>query len=140
MRAALRPLVKPGVPLPAASAYPGHYALVRSVVEGLRAIDFSTDNWVYQGSDADIRFKPVRVDGLAEGLLWRHGRRHLLMSGTVISPQNLAETLGIESYAYVEMPSTFAAVRRPVIVRPVADMSRKATLASERGNYATMGA
>ena len=111
-----------------------------ATIKGLRAIDFSTDNWVYQGSDADIRFKPVRVDGLAEGLLWRHGRRHLLMSGTVISPQNLAETLGIESYAYVEMPSTFAAVRRPVIVRPVADMSRKATLASERGNYATMGA
>jgi len=111
-----------------------------STIEGLRAIDFSTDNWVYQGSDADIRFKPVRVDGLAEGLLWRHGRRHLLMSGTVISPQNLAETLGIESYTYVEMPSTFAAVRRPVIVRPVADMSRKATLASEKGNYATMGA
>jgi hypothetical protein len=31
-------VVKPGVPLPESSPYPGHYALVRSVVEGLRAI------------------------------------------------------------------------------------------------------
>jgi hypothetical protein len=39
LRSAIRPLVKPGVPLPAVSPYPGHRALVRSVVEGLRAID-----------------------------------------------------------------------------------------------------
>ena len=33
-----RHVVKPGVPLPQSSPYPGHHALVRSVVEGLRAI------------------------------------------------------------------------------------------------------
>jgi len=39
VRGTLRPLVKPGVPLPVVSPYPGHSALVRSVVDGLRAID-----------------------------------------------------------------------------------------------------
>lgn len=44
-RRAVRPLVKPGVPLPPVSRYPGHYAVVRSVVEGLREIgaDFNHD-------------------------------------------------------------------------------------------------
>jgi hypothetical protein len=45
VRSAVRPFVKPGVPLPAVSPYPGHYAVTRSVVEGLRAVgaDFNYD-------------------------------------------------------------------------------------------------
>jgi len=38
LRGAVRSVVKPGVPVPGPSRYPGHYALVRSVVEGLQAI------------------------------------------------------------------------------------------------------
>ena len=53
LRRLLRPLVKPGVPLPAVSPYPGHYALVRSVVEGLRTIG------------ADFNFNPRRQDEVA---------------------------------------------------------------------------
>jgi hypothetical protein len=48
LRSAVRPFVKPNVPLPAMSAYPGHYSVTRSVVEGLRAID------------ADFNFNPSR--------------------------------------------------------------------------------
>jgi hypothetical protein len=48
-RRRIRPLVKPGVPLPRMSPYPGHYSLVRSVVEGLGAIG------------ADFNFNPQRV-------------------------------------------------------------------------------
>jgi len=47
-RRRVRPFVKPGVPLPAVSQYPGHHALVRSVVEGLQAIG------------ADFNFNPRR--------------------------------------------------------------------------------
>jgi glycosyltransferase involved in cell wall biosynthesis len=44
-RRALRPLIKPHSPLPPAKRYHGHYAVVRSVVEGLEAInaDFNHD-------------------------------------------------------------------------------------------------
>ena len=53
VRRRVRPLLKPGVPLPKMSPFPGHYAVVRSVVEGLRAID------------ADFNFNPRRVADLA---------------------------------------------------------------------------
>jgi hypothetical protein len=53
LRRRVRRLVKPGVPLPVGSPYPGHYALVRSVVEGLRAIG------------ADFNFNPPRLSGVA---------------------------------------------------------------------------
>ena len=53
VRRRIRPLVKPGAPLPRSSPYPGHFALVRSVVEGLRAIG------------ADFNFNPGRLRELA---------------------------------------------------------------------------
>ena len=37
VRRAIRMVVKPGVPVPQPARYPGHYALVRSVVEGMQA-------------------------------------------------------------------------------------------------------
>ena len=53
-----RRVVKPGVPLPAASPYPGAHSLVRSVVEGLRAIgaDFNFN----PGGLADLRASSTR--------------------------------------------------------------------------------
>jgi hypothetical protein len=56
VRRRVRPLVKPGVPLPKMSPFPGHYAVVRSVVEGLRAID------------ADFNFNPRRVADLGRAV------------------------------------------------------------------------
>jgi hypothetical protein len=53
VRRLVRNVVKPGVPLPESSPYPGHFALVRSVVEGLRAID------------ADFNFNPASFGELA---------------------------------------------------------------------------
>lgn len=84
VRRQVRRLVKPGVPLPTASPYPGHFALVRSVVEGLRAIQ------------ADFNFNPGRLSELArvvyapanEALLQaaalkRQGRIDYLVAGPV---------------------------------------------------------
>jgi glycosyltransferase involved in cell wall biosynthesis len=53
LRGAVRSLVKPRAPVPRPSRYPGHYALVRSVVEGLRSID------------ADFNFNPRAFGDLA---------------------------------------------------------------------------
>ena len=53
LRGRVRRIVKPGVLLPAAAPYPGHYAVVRSVVDGLRAIG------------ADFNFNPRRLGDLA---------------------------------------------------------------------------
>jgi hypothetical protein len=41
VRRRVRRFVKPGVPLPGVSPYPGHFALVRSVVEACATADFN---------------------------------------------------------------------------------------------------
>ena len=79
-----RRLLKPGTPPLTGSPYPGHYAVVRSVVEGLRAID------------ADFNFNPPSLPELArivyapanEALLQaaglrRQGRIDFLVAGPV---------------------------------------------------------
>jgi hypothetical protein len=77
-------LVKPGVPLPAASPYPGHYALVRSVVEGLRAIraDFNF-NPRRLGDVARIVYAPANEALRQAAQLKRQGRIDFLVAGPV---------------------------------------------------------
>lgn len=59
---------------------------------GLRA-----GGWVYTGYDkGDIAFKPIKVDNLANDFLWRHCKRWLLMSATMISFQTMVDSLGID--------------------------------------------
>jgi len=53
-------------------------------------------NWVYDGyGDGHIVFKPISVAPYGYQYLWRHGRKWLLMSATVISADELAKSLGI---------------------------------------------
>jgi len=52
--------------------------------------------WVYTGYDrGDIAFKPLEVSKFAEQYLWRHSKRWLLMSASVISSSALMRSLGI---------------------------------------------
>jgi Rad3-related DNA helicase len=56
----------------------------------------ASGNWVYTGYDkGGIEFKPIRVDSLANDLLWRHCDRWLLMSATTISFAVEADNLGM---------------------------------------------
>lgn len=105
--------------------------LGRGLAEG------ETGNWVYTGyerqdkNDHDIEFKPVRVDALAPQALWRHGGRWLLMSATLIDPHEQVSSLGIPDgeWEIVSVKGGFPKKRRPVVVLPVATMSRKSMLA-----------
>jgi Rad3-related DNA helicase len=91
------------------------------------------DPWVYTGgagsekrNGAQIAFKPVMVDRVAKTAVWPNDALFLLMSGTVISPDMMAKELGWEgTYGYIQVPSSYPVKNRQVIVRPVADMSRK---------------
>lgn len=51
--------------------------------------------WVYDGNQGEIVFRPVRVDGIAGDVLWRHGRRWLLLTATLISADECVESLGV---------------------------------------------
>jgi hypothetical protein len=84
MRRMLRPLVKPGVPLPPVSPYPGHFAVTRSVVEGLRRIgaDFNF-NPQSIGEVARVVYAPAN-EALRQAAAWkREGRIDCLVAGPV---------------------------------------------------------
>jgi Rad3-related DNA helicase len=79
-----------------------------------------------------VRYRPVDVASFAEPLLFHYGRTVLLMSATVLNVPTFLRTLGIRETqaAHVQVPSTFPPERRPVHLRPVADL-RRATQARD---------
>lgn len=84
--------------------------------------------WVYTGDRQSVAFKPVTVSHLGQEKFWRHGDRFLLMSATVISADELLESLGWDEdkeWRLVKCPSTFPAKNRRVVVWPVASMTYK---------------
>lgn len=74
-------------------------------------------------------FRPIWSRDFAQGLLFRHAEKFLLMSATIIHPKYLAETLGIpeSDYRYVQMPSPFAPMKRRIIYQPVRKVTGKTT-------------
>lgn len=89
------------------------------------------DNW----KAGPLVFKPVRVDPFADRHLWRHASRWLMMSATVLSPEQFCRDLGLPrgDVEFVQLPSAFPVERRPVVYDPVGSMSyknRDGTLAS----------
>lgn len=100
------------------------------------------EGWVRDGAGEErarggLVLKPVSVEDVARDVLWRHGARWLLMSGTTISAQMEAEALGLEGiaredaetgevidpdipWAEVNVPMTFPVENRPVYFCPVA--------------------
>jgi len=71
-----------------------------------------------------VTFKPVFVRKWA-GNIFNHGRRFLLQSATIIDPDSIAGSLGLnsEECIYLEVPSVFDPARRPLFYRPRISMS-----------------
>jgi hypothetical protein len=83
-RGVARRLLKPGTPGMEGSRYPGHYALVRSVVEGLRAIDANFNfNPSAFSSLARIVYAPANEALLQAVELKRRGLIDFLVAGPV---------------------------------------------------------
>lgn len=98
-------------------------------VADIMASEKGTESFIYCPSDyGDVTFKPVVVDDVGERVLWEHGSRWLLMSGSVISADFLVESLGLPAtvdWRMVNVDMTFPKVNRPVAVIPIAEMSMK---------------
>lgn len=56
--------------------------------------------WVYTGystdKDTNVIFRPIRVNDYCYEYLWKHGDKFLLMSATIISSQEMANSLGLD--------------------------------------------
>lgn len=78
-----------------------HRIRTKRLLEDVRRLNdkqrgLSSGGWTYTGYDkGDISFKPIHIDHLAYDFLWRHCPRWLLMSATMISFQQIVDTLGI---------------------------------------------
>jgi ATP-dependent DNA helicase DinG len=106
--------------------------LTATVIRDLEAGGESADNWVrdYRDGKKDLILKPVQVHDQARELLWDRGgndTKWLLMSGTIISSEEMAASLGMpeDAWELVRVANTFPVERRPIVLRATADMSRK---------------
>lgn len=84
--------------------------------------------WLRDYDTKTLLLKPVIVGPYGSKALWRHGDRFLLMSGTIISSDEMADSLGLPlEYTTVVVPMTFPVENRPIVMAPVADITRRAT-------------
>lgn len=90
-------------------------------------LEQDSNAWVHdQPDDGSLVWKPIHVAPWGHDVLWSHGQRFLVMSGTLLSADLRAASLGLnEPYAMVSMPSPYAEENRPVRYIPVANMAKK---------------
>lgn len=83
--------------------------------------------WVFSAEEDKWSWKPVFVSRYADRYLWQHSERFLLMSATIISPDEMAHNLGIprEEIEFIDLPSTFPKERRPIYYTPQANITYK---------------
>lgn len=86
----------------------------------LRQMRATLDTWkeceyVVENNIEGITLKPLRVDNLAKHI-FDFGDKNLLMSATIIDPDNFAKTLGIKKFKYIEVDSTFDPKNAPIYV------------------------
>ncbi len=78
----------------------------------------------YRSGQLDLVLKPVKVDEFGPGRIWRHGNKWLLMSATIISPDEMADSLGIEgSWGQVRVPMQFPVENRKIRAVPLTEMN-----------------
>jgi len=75
-------------------------------------------------------FKPVRVDMFGD-VIWKAADNFIMMSATILDTLQYERNVGLAKYrdegrvSFIRMGSVFDASRRPVIVRPVLDLTFK---------------
>ncbi len=84
-------------------------------------------NWVRDYRDQGFTLKPISVKDYGESRVWSKGDRFLLMSATIISPEQMAHDLGMPDgqWGFVSVPSTFPVENRPIRVIGVENMRKK---------------
>jgi Rad3-related DNA helicase len=100
-------------------------------------LDDPESPWVYTGKGSEgsgrvadhnkgraVSFKPARVDKVANDYLWRHSKKWLMMSATVISSSSMLDSLGWSGgYETISIPSTFPVENRRVFYMPMGSMA-----------------
>lgn len=79
---------------------------------------FSTyhdSQYIIERVDKCIKFTPLKVDKLAD-YLFKHGEHIILLSATIIDPDNFCKNLGIDKFKYIEVKSDFDPEKAPIYI------------------------
>ena len=113
----------------------GQMDLMRSHISKLEHFveKYNSETWLYEfennnsdGKGDRFYFKPIDVSSYAESLLFRLGKKVLLMSATILDHNAFCESLGIPSseVSCIRVASPFPIENRPIIYAPVGHMSK----------------
>jgi Rad3-related DNA helicase len=105
------------------------------------ANEIPEDNWIRDHSNDFVPFsyKPVQIAPYAGRYLWGHTGKTLLMSATIISPEEMAGTLGLDyEWSVVQVPMRFPVENRQIIVAPVVEMKGGEKVGKESGQWEQM--
>ncbi len=84
-------------------------------------------NWVWYPSSDRWSFKPTWIAKYSQNNLWKHAKKVLGMSATILDSIQMCRNIGLEisSFEYKALPSPFPKENRPVRYQPVANVIRK---------------
>ena len=74
---------------------------------------WNESEYLYETDKKGINFMPLKVDKLANHL-FKHADKVILMSATIIDPNNFSKSLGIKKFKYIEAESSFDSKNAPI--------------------------
>jgi len=74
---------------------------------------FHYSEYQIEKSETGVKFIPLKVDVLSN-YIFKHGKKIILMSATIIDHENYCKVLGIDKYKYIEVDSPFEAKNAPI--------------------------
>jgi len=84
-------------------------------------------NWVWYPGEDKWTFRPTWVGKYASGVLWKHAKKVLGMSATILDPRQVSANVGLHlgEYKYRAMPSPFPIENRQIYYEPCANVINK---------------
>jgi ATP-dependent DNA helicase DinG len=103
-----------------------HYLALTRLSSKLSFFIHNVDNtWVFYPADTEWTFKPIWISAYAQNSLWRHMKKMLGMSATILEPYQAAKNIGLKDFDYLALPSPFPKENRPVIYDPCGNVIRR---------------
>lgn len=84
-------------------------------------------NWVWFPQDTQWSFKPVWIAKYAENAFWKHTKKVLMMSATILDYMQISRNTGLDvmKVTYKALPSPFPKENRPIYLDYAASVTNK---------------
>ncbi len=85
------------------------------------------ERWTSTQYNGKWVFKPIWISRYADLYLWKHTKRVLGMSATILNPMQMCINVGIKfnDYTYKQLPSPFPKENRPIYYTPACSVTHK---------------